>query len=255
MATTTASVRNALGLGQRIVAGRADVPQSSVSAIEAGGAGRLSLDTSLRILDALGVEVRMHLNSPVVRGRSRRQDAVHAWTPGRVGERLRRVGWEGVDEAGVGSGRIQGYIDLLAHRPSDGAVIVVEVKTEIRDLGAIVRTLRWCAEEAPAAARRDGWRPRRVVVALVVLDSRACEEELHTAADAVRGAFPADPRAFGDWLIDSSASAPTGATIGFVDPASHRRAWLRRGRLQGRRTAPPYADYRDAVSHLPRRPR
>jgi len=255
VATTTTSVRNALGLGQRTVAGRANVPQSAVSEVEAGEAGGLALDTSLRILEALGVEVRMHLDGPVVRGRSRRRDAVHAWTAGRVGERLRRVGWEVVDEAEVGSGRIRGYIDLLAHRQSDGAVVVIEVKTEIRDLGAITRTLRWYAEEAPAAARRLGWRPRRVVVALVVLDSKAVEDEFHATADAVRGAFPADPLALGEWLTDPSASAPTGFAVGFVDPASHRRAWLRRGRLHGRRSAATYVDYRDAVAHLPRRPR
>ncbi len=160
-----------------------------------------------------------------------------------------------VDEAEVGSGRVRGYIDLLAHRQSDGALVVIEVKTETRDLGAIVRTLRWYAEEAPTAARRLGWRTRRVVVALVVLDSRAADEELHATADAARRVFPSDPLALGAWLADASASAPTGFTIGFVDPASHRRSWLRRGRLHGRRTAATYADYRDAVAHLPRRPR
>jgi hypothetical protein len=226
-----------------------------VSAVEAGAAGRLALDTSLRILEALGVEVRMQLESPVVRGRSRRRDAVHAWIAGRVGERLRRVGWEVVDEAEIGSGRIRGYIDLLAHRHSDGAVVVVEVKTEIRDLGAIIRTLRWYAKEAPAAARRLGWRPRRVAVALVVLDSKAVEDELHATTDVARGAFPADPLVLGEWLIDPSANAPTGFAVGFVDPASHRRAWLRRGRLHGRRAAAAYVDYRDVVAHLPRRPR
>jgi transcriptional regulator with XRE-family HTH domain len=255
MATTTISIRSAMGIGQRTVAGRASVPQSAVSAVEAGEAGRLALDTSLRVLEALGVEVRLQLDGPVVRGRSRRRDAVHAWTAGRVGERLRRVGWEVVDEAEVGSGRIRGYIDLLAHRPSDDAVVVIEVKTEIRDLGAIIRTLRWYAEVAPAAARRLGWRSRRVVVALVVLDSKAVEDELHATAEAARGAFPADPLDLGEWLADPSASAPTAFTVGFVDPASHRRAWLRRGRLHGRRTAATYVDYRDAVARLPRRPR
>jgi transcriptional regulator with XRE-family HTH domain len=132
IATTTTAVRSAMGLGQRTVAVRASVPQSSVSAVEAGEAGRLALDTSLRILEALGVEVRVQLDGPVVRGRSRRMDAVHAWTAGRVGERLRRGGWEVVDEAEVGSGRIRGYIDLLRTASPTGPSSI-EVKIEIRD--------------------------------------------------------------------------------------------------------------------------
>ncbi len=249
------SVRHEMGIGQRTVAARANVPQSSVSAVETGSADRLALDTSLRILEALGVDVRVQLDGPVVRGRRRRRDAVHAWTAGRVGERLRRAGWEVVDEVDVGSGRYRGYIDLLAHRRSDGSVLVIEVKTEIRDLGAIIRTLRWYAEEAPSAARRLGWRVRRIVVALVALDSRAVDVELQMTADAARRAFPGDPLVLGTWLTDPTARAPTDLTVGFVDPASRRRVWMRRGRFHGRRTAATYIDYRDAAAHLPQRPR
>lgn len=255
VATTAVTVRDALGVGQRDVAARASVPQSAVVAVEAGGAGQLSLDTSLRILEALEVDVRLVLEGPVVRGRRRRRDGVHAWLAGRVGQRLRRLGWEVIDEAAVGSGRLRGYIDLLGHRPGDGSVLVVEVKTEIRDLGAIVRTLRWYAEEAWAAARLQGWRPRRVIVLLVVLDSTAVEDELRMSADLARRAFPADPLAVGSWLADPLAPPPAGLAVGFVDPASHRLAWLRRGRLHGRRTPAPYVDYRDAVARMPGRPR
>jgi hypothetical protein len=35
-----------------------------------------------------------------------------------------------------------------------------------------------------------------------------------------------------------------------VDPISRRRAWLWRTRLDGRRSTPPYRDYRDAARRL-----
>jgi hypothetical protein len=255
IASTALAARRSVDIGQRAVASRADLPQSTIVALERGEAGRLPLDTSLRVLDALGIEARLVLDGPIVRNPGRRRDPVHAWMAGRLGIRLRRLGWEVIVEAEVGSGRYRGFIDLLGYRATDRSVLVVEVKTEIRDAGAVIRTLRWYEREAPAAARRRGWRPLRTCTLLAVLDSRAATSELMASASLARSVFPADPTSISAWLADPSLPAPAGYGVGFVDPASRARAWLRRGRVQGRRSESPYEDYADAVRRLPGRPR
>ena len=47
-------------------------------------------------------------------------------------------------------------MDLLAWHPATGLLLVIEVKTELHDLGANERQLNWYEREAWAAARRLG---------------------------------------------------------------------------------------------------
>ncbi len=49
----------------------------------------------------------------------------------------------------------------MAFDPRTRTLAVIEIKTQLDDLGQIERTLAWYEREAWAAARRLGWRPPR----------------------------------------------------------------------------------------------
>ena len=68
-------------------------------------------------------------------GRREQNDLVHAACAGYVARRLGRAGWHVLLEVEVGDGRGRGWIDLLAFRESDRSLLIVEVKTEIIDVG------------------------------------------------------------------------------------------------------------------------
>jgi hypothetical protein len=127
--------------------------------------------------------------------------------------------------------------------------LIIEVKTELLDLGAIERTMGWYEREAVAAARRLGWRPLRSASALLVLDSEANDRAIRAARDVLARAFAG--RATALRRVVSGEDAVDGARfLSSIDPRSRRSVWLRTTTTDGRRTAAPYADYADALRHL-----
>ena len=74
---------------------------------------------------------------------------------GHIARRLERSNWNVATEVEVGGDRSRGWIDLLAFRPATGLLLVVEVKTEIHDLGQIDRALGWYERED--GMRRGDW--------------------------------------------------------------------------------------------------
>jgi hypothetical protein len=175
---------------------------------------------------------------------------LHAKVTGFVGRRLARWGWTVAGEVQIGDDRPRGWIDLLAFRTVDRALLVEETKTDIPDFGALQRTLAFYEREAAAVARVLGWWPASVSVLVVALDSRTIARRLEDNRDLVRLAFPAPVAAVSRWLEDPVEPRPTGWALATCDPASRRSAWLRPTTLGSRRTLPAYESYADAASRL-----
>jgi hypothetical protein len=148
-------------------------------------------------------------------------------------------------EVEIGSDRSRGWIDVLAYHPETGVVLVIEVKTEIHDLGQIERTLGWYEREAWAAARRRTWRPTQVVGCLVLLMSDSNEKRLAENRLAFRDGFPIRARALNSIMDQPSTPLVKGRGLAMIDPASRRSAWLRPTHLDGRRSPTRYRDYAD----------
>ncbi len=203
-----------------------------------------------RILAALGIRASIRLEARHLADRRRQRDAVHARLTGFVARRLERTGWLTASEVPLGDGAPRGWIDLLGYRPADRALLVEETKTEILDLGEIQRSLAFYEREAWAAARRIGWRPARVGVLLVALDTDAIARRLTDNRDLALRAFPASVSRTAGWLADPDAEAPRGWTLGVADPAVRGSAWLRPSTLAGRRRAAAYRDYAEAAGRL-----
>ena len=188
-----------------------------------------------RVLTALGIRAALDLDARHLDDRRRQRDAVHARVTGAVARHLERDGWLTATEVPLGDGVPRGWIDLLAYRPTDRALLVEESKTEILDLGALQRSLSFYEREAWRAAQRLGWQPTKASVLCAVLDTDAVARRLVDNRDIVSRAFPASVAAMAAWLRDPSAPAPEGWTLGMVDPAVRGRSWLRPPPLSGRR--------------------
>ncbi len=172
-----------------------------------------------------------------------------------VAGRLRRDGWIVETEVEIAGAYGPGWIDVLAFHPASGSLLVIEVKTEIRDLGRTQRTLAWYESHGVAAAGRFGWKVRVTHGALFVLATEAVDRALRDNRGLLAVGFPARATELARYVQQPDhAPAPTGRGIALIDPLSRRTRWLRSTNLEGRRTPAPYLDYADVVRTLDRRP-
>ncbi|MEO5940246.1 MAG: hypothetical protein ABIQ76_05100 [Candidatus Limnocylindrales bacterium] len=156
-------------------------------------------------------------------------------------------GWDVRHEVEIGSSRYRGWIDLLAYRVVDRALLSIEFKTEVDDLGRIQRTMGWYEREAWTAARQLGWRPRSARSALLVLCSAENDARIQANRSMLLRSFPGRAAEMGAWFADSAAPIGAWPGIAMIDPRSRRSAWLRPSMSDGRRSAAPYSDYRAAA--------
>jgi transcriptional regulator with XRE-family HTH domain len=240
-------LRHALGWSQRTLAVKSGVSQPWISAVERGRACDVSIDTIDRLLSAMGATLVLDVRAPFL-ANPRQRDVAHARCSAFVARRLERAGWHVATEVEVGGDRSRGWIDVLAWHPGTGLILVIEIKTELRDLGAIERAIGWYEREAWAAARRLGWRPRRVLGCLLVLSTEAVDQRIRENRDALARVYPLRATDLAGVVRDGGAAALRASRgIALIDPRSRRNAWLRASRADGRRTANPYADYADFV--------
>jgi hypothetical protein len=168
-------------------------------------------------------------------------DADHSALAARVADRLRRWGWEIHAEASYNRYGDRGRIDLLAYRRSHETLVVVEVKTMIVDLQALLGGLDVKARVAPDVARSLGWTPRRVVPAIVVADGSTVRRRL-ADFDALLARYACRGHAALAWLREPAVAVPGLLVVTKTPPPgrnSARRAGRRRVRVPHR--LPPSA--------------
>lgn len=150
---------------------------------------------------------------------------------------------EGSAEVSFNNYGERGRIDVLAYHAVTRTLLIVEIKTLIVEVQAILGGLSVKQRVAPTAARPFGWRPAATVPALVVVETstnrrRLAEHERLFARLTLRG------RTALEWLR-APVGAPEGLLI-LLDSSNHRgtdvrRAGRERVRLRG-------ADPRSMVS-------
>jgi len=236
------------GWTQAELGATAEVSRSLVAAIETG-ARAASLEVLERVAHALDADLVVELRAPLVVGRTDQRDAAHAACVAAVRRWLERRGYLCVVELPIVDGKIRGWIDLLAFHPESRRLVVVEVKTELRDLGGLQRQVGWYVRAAAGAVAPLGWRPREAVGLVVFLATTDNDARLTAQRQAITQAFPVRGRA----LDDALAGAPfKGWGLAMIDPR-RRGARLWTGlRLDGRRTEAPYASYADFMRSLGR---
>jgi transcriptional regulator with XRE-family HTH domain len=257
IAVAVADIRHALGWTQAELGRRADVSQAFVSMVENMRVSDLTLETATRLLAVMGARLTVGVSAPFLGDRELQRDPAHARCASYAAGRLSRAGWTTATEVEVGGDRSRGWIDVLAYEPRLRLLLVIEIKTEIRDLGAIERTLGWYEREAWAAAGRLGWRPERVLGCLFLLATDANDTRIGDNLAAFTRGFPIRAGLLRQIMGDEVAAKPGERAIAMIDPRSRRQDWLRPSRFDGRPTPAPYVDYADfirVVSQRRRRP-
>jgi len=234
---------------EREFAARLRTNQAAVHRLEAGRQRHIDSQLATAALRLLGIRVSVDSNTPGRAGRREQRDAIHARCVGYVTRQLTQRGWEVRSEVEIGEDRYRGWIDVLGYRSSDGAILVIEVKTQIDDFGRVLRSLGCYARSSRDAARSLGWRPRIVVPALIALASVETDSRLAANVDLIRNELPGDADSLAAWVDDPATKAPK-PSVALIDPISRRRAWLWRTRADGRRRPAAYADYRAAAAAM-----
>ena len=220
-------------LTQASLAARAGVSRRAVSFLELGRARSLPLATVEAIVIALGgrLDLRLLWNGPEL---DRLLDEGLAELGAAVKRRLEGWGWLVQVEVSYSQWGERGRIDLLAFHPATRIVLVIELKTLLVDVQAVLGTLDTKARLAPDIVRRFGWQAERVVPVIVFSEERTTRNRVDRVGPlfdrySVRG------RAAGTWLRrPDSASAPTGLLL-FVAAGTRPRSSSPAPRVRSRR--------------------
>jgi len=224
------------GLTQAMLAARASVGRQAVSLLERGHVARLRWETVERIAAAVGarLDVRLLWNGPEL---DRLLDAGHAALGAAVKRRLERWGWVVRVEVSYSRYGERGRIDLLGLDPASGVLLVVELKTELVDVQALLGSIDAKARLARHVADHFGWEVRAVVPAIVFAEHRTTRERL-ARLDALFDRYSLRGRAAISWLRrpEAAGSALPGGILWFTElgadrsPRFHDRARYRRPR-------------------------
>jgi transcriptional regulator with XRE-family HTH domain len=184
---------------QSDVGAKAGVSASSVSRIERGRLGEVSVATLRKLAEALdaSLEIRLRWNGE---GLDRLLDQAHAGLVESLVVRLRNDGWVADVEASFAIRGERGSIDVLGYHEATGIVLVTEVKSVVPDSQATLSGVDRKARLAPDIARARGWICRGVARLLVVGDSTTSRRRIEALSATYRAAFPVVGRDVSRWL-------------------------------------------------------
>jgi transcriptional regulator with XRE-family HTH domain len=205
------AVRIRKGLRQQDVAGSAGVSRATVSRLESGNIGRLSLDTVERIASV--VEVRVEL---LGRWRGGDGDRLLNWRHSLLADSFSAAvrvhdGWLFEPEVPFSIYGERGVIDQMGWHELSSHLLVVELKTEFVDINEMLATLNRKLRLAPKVAAERGWRPKLVSVWLIVSDTRTNRRHAARHSSLLRGRFALDGRSLSPFLAN-----PVAATFGIA---------------------------------------
>jgi transcriptional regulator with XRE-family HTH domain len=164
------ALRHRRGLRQADLAGRAGVSASLLGLVERGHADALAVSSLRRIASALDLRLGWDAG---FRGSelARLRDAGHARLAEWLSRRLEEFGWTVLPEVSFNQFGDRGRVDLLAYHAGTHSLLVIEIKTVIVEIQALLGSLHVKERVAPSVAHSLGWRTTRPVPCLVVAES------------------------------------------------------------------------------------
>ena len=192
---------------QRQLAMAAGVSDATVSRVERGLAD--SLSTIRAVARPLDVWVELQPRSRAA-DLERVAGAAHAaLAEAVVGWLGRFTGWTIRPEIGFSHYGERGVIDLVCWHAGRRALLIIELKTELVDINALLGTLDRYVRNAVTAVAPFGWRPLVVARLLVIGESDLNRDRVKQHAALFVAALPAGAREVRAWLRD-----PEGALAG-----------------------------------------
>jgi transcriptional regulator with XRE-family HTH domain len=195
---------------QQQLAESAGVSRSLVARIEQGQGDRVTVRTLIRVATALGGTVSCR----VLRhgeGLDRLLDAAHASLLDTTLSSLHVAGWKTATEVTFNIRGERGAIDILAFHEATGSLLVIEIKSVVPDLQAMLGTLDRKMRVATEIAKERGWVARTVSRLLVLPDDRTSRRRVDDHRATFETALPARTVAVRHWLLD-----PVGALAGVL---------------------------------------
>ena len=240
------NARRARGWTQGEVAERSGVSQSAIGAVEGGAGARI--DSLERICGALGGELVLEARFPFVGDAARQADRGHARCVGSVRRLLEAAGHVCATEQEILDGPWRGWIDLVGYSPTLRRLVIVEIKTELYDAGALERQVGRDVRLSMTVARRHSWSVGEIAVVVIVLATTVNDAFLIANRQVLGAALPVRGRSAVSCVLDA---APVGGRmLLMLDPRRRGRRSLVRTAADGRRTEAPYRDYRTFVAAL-----
>jgi transcriptional regulator with XRE-family HTH domain len=151
----------------------AGVSRSIIARIEAGTAASMPVGKLDSVAQALGArsDLRLSWNGEAL---DRLLDRHHASLVEAIVARLREAGWEMAAEATFWVRGERGSVDVLAWHGETQSVLVIEVKSVVPDIQAMLAALNRKVRLAPEIARERGWSPVAVSKLLVIEGPFVC---------------------------------------------------------------------------------
>ncbi len=200
------ALRRRQGWRQSDLATRAGVHQTTISRIERGAAGTLTVDVLRRVFAELGARF-----DPGVLWRGgeldRLLDARHATLVDQAAQAYAAVGWTVVPEVTFSEYGERGSIDLFCGYPRLRAVSVNEMKSDVTSVEETTRKHDMKVRLAPKLAQeRFGWRPQSIGRVLVVPEDRTIRRIVDRHKAVFDAAYPARTREVGNWIREPSGN-------------------------------------------------
>lgn len=178
------------------------VSASTISRLEAGHVASCRVGDVRRVFAALDARLAV-----VPSWRSgdldRLVDARHASVIGAATERIGGApGWDAQPEVTFSIYGERGAIDMLAWHDEARALLVVEAKSALNDVGGLLRQVDRYERLAKVAAGERGWRPAIVGVWVCVPDDRTARRRLRRHELVVRRTLPNDGHDVRRWPED-----------------------------------------------------
>jgi hypothetical protein len=193
------------------------VSRSVIWRLERGHADRVTITTLVRVAAALEarVDVRVLWHGENL---DRLIDAHHARIVELMLKRLARSGWLAATEVSFNVRGERGSIDILAFHATSSALLVIEVKSVVPDLQAMLHGIDRKTRLAAGLAPERGWHPASVSRLLVLPNDKTARRRVAMHRTTFDAAAPARTLEVRRWLREPSG--PISGLV-FVSDAPH----------------------------------
>jgi transcriptional regulator with XRE-family HTH domain len=224
--------------GERLidVAARSGLSKSTISRDELGESRRSPVGNLERHAAALGASLEATLWWPggdIDRLINAAHSALHEAVARLFAAKPQ---WIAVPEVSFSIYGERGVIDWLAWHPATRSLLVIELKTALVDVQAVLATLDRYTRLASQIARARGWEPATVSVWLLFEDSARNRRAVAAHRQLFHRVLPSDGSQMRAWL-----RAPGGRIAALSFLSNSHRATPRRRIVRRRRTSAPVA--------------
>jgi len=183
------AVRLRKGWRQADVAGVARVSTATVSRVERGSFDPISVGVLLRIAAAMEIRIEW---MPRWRGGEldRMMNAGHSAMHEAAALELAGTDWQTAAETTFAIYGERGVIDILGFHPASGALLVIELKTDLVDVQGLIGAVDRYRRLAPTVARERGWSPTSVSCWVLLRDSPSNPSEALGTRDRAAPCLP-----------------------------------------------------------------